>query len=70
MIYPIPQKNNLTGAPVEINSISVSGDFTARAESVFADYNLPCSGGYSVVINCVNNIWILFRNLYLRILNY
>ena len=55
MIYPIPQKNNLTGTPVEINSISVSGDFCARAEKVFADYNLPCNGGYSVVINCVDN---------------
>lgn len=55
MIYPVPQKNNLTGIPVEISSLCVSGDFKATAERVFAGYNLPCTGGYSVVINCVNN---------------
>ncbi|MBR6785761.1 MAG: beta-N-acetylglucosaminidase domain-containing protein, partial [Clostridia bacterium] len=55
MIYPVPQKNNLTGIPVETSSLCVSGDFKATAESVFASYNLPCTGGYSVVINCVNN---------------
>ncbi len=55
MIYPIPQKNNLTGSPVEIKSLSVSGDFKTVAEKVFSDYSLPVSGGFKVTFNCINS---------------
>lgn len=55
MIYPIPQKNNLTGSPVEIKSLSVSGDFKTVAEKVFFDYSLPVSGGFKVTFNCINS---------------
>ncbi len=52
MIYPIPQKNNLTGASVEVRSVVFSGDFTSVAERVFADYSIPSDGGFSVEIIC------------------
>lgn len=55
MIYPIPQKNNLTGAPVEVKSLCIKGDFEKTAQKVFDSYSLPVSGGYSVVLNCVSN---------------
>lgn len=55
MIYPVPQKNSLTGTPVEVNSLCVKGNFSATAEKVFAAYSLPVSGGFNVTLNCVNN---------------
>ena len=55
MIYPIPQKNNLTGAAVEVNSMRVTGTFAATAEKVFADYSLPVSGGFKIIINCTDS---------------
>lgn len=48
MIYPIPQKNNLTGKPVEIKSLCVAGDFKETAEKVFGGYSIPLSGNYRV----------------------
>ena len=55
MIYPIPQKNNLTGASVEVRSVVFSGDFTSVAERVFADYSIPSDGGFSVEIICFDS---------------
>ena len=48
MIYPVPQKNNLTGEPVEIKSLCIAGDFKETAEKVFSGYSIPLSGGYRV----------------------
>ncbi len=55
MIYPIPQKNNLTGTPVEVKSVLFSGDFTAVAEKVFVGYSIPSDGGFKVEIKCVSS---------------
>ena len=55
MIYPVPQKTNLNGTPLDVKSLSVTGDFAATAEKVFDSYNLPVSGGYGIVIKCISN---------------
>lgn len=55
MIYPIPQKNNLTGTPVEIKSVAFSGDCAAVAEKVFGDYSIPVDGGYGIEIKCISS---------------
>ena len=52
MIYPIPQKNNLTGSTVEIKALHVEGDFKAVAEKVFEDYSLLSADGFTVEIRC------------------
>ncbi len=52
MIHPIPQKNNLTGTPVEIKSLRFSGDFKAVAEKVIEGYSLLSPNGFEVEIRC------------------
>lgn len=52
MIYPIPQKNNLTGSPVEIKSLCFSGDFKTVAERVSEGYSLLSPDGFTVEIRC------------------
>lgn len=49
MIYPIPQKYELIGKSITINSISVSGEFKEIAQKVFEDYSIPCTNGINVV---------------------
>lgn len=55
MIYPIPQKNSLTGTPVEIKTVVFSGDFISVAKNVFGDYSIPADGGFSVEIKCTDS---------------
>lgn len=55
MIYPVPQKNNLSGAPVEVKALEITGDFKAVAEKVFSDYSIPLSGGYKVEFKAVDS---------------
>lgn len=55
MIYPIPQKNELTGKEILVNSVSLSGEFKKIAEKVFEDYSIPCDGGLSVVFKYENS---------------
>lgn len=55
MIYPIPQKNELTGKEVLVKSVSLSGEFKKIAEKVFEDYSIPCDGGLSVVFKYENS---------------
>ena len=55
MIYPIPQKNELTGKEIVINSITLSGEFKEIAEKVFTDYSIPCNDGASVVFAYENS---------------
>ncbi len=50
MIYPIPQKNNLNGEKININSVSLSGDFTNIARSVFHSYKIDTDGNFNVEI--------------------
>lgn len=50
MIYPVPQKNNLNGEKININSVSVSGDFKATAEKLFSSYNIKINKGFNVEI--------------------
>ncbi len=55
MIYPIPQKNELKGKNISINSISLSGDYKEIAEKVFYDYSISCDNGLSVVFKYENS---------------
>ena len=55
MIYPIPQKNELTGKEIVVESVSVSGEFKKIAEKVFKSYSIPCNNGLSVVFKYENS---------------
>lgn len=55
MIYPVPQKNNLTGNPVEVKSVVFTGDCVTAAEKVFDGYSISVDGGYAVEIKCVSS---------------
>ena len=55
MIYPIPQKNELTGEEILVKSVSLSGEFKEIAEKVFEDYSIPCNDGLSVVFKYENS---------------
>ena len=55
MIYPIPQKNELTGKEIVVESVSISGDFKENAEKVFENYSIPCNNGLSVVFKYENS---------------
>lgn len=50
MIYPIPQKNNLTGNVIKIKSVSVTGKYSDVAKKVLLSYNIGCSDGFPVEI--------------------
>ncbi len=55
MIYPIPQKNELIGKEIFVESVSLSGEFKEIAEKVFEDYSIPCNNGLSVVFKYENS---------------
>ena len=55
MIYPIPQKNELTGKEISVKSVSLSGKFKEIAEKVFKDYSIPCNNGLNVVFKYENS---------------
>lgn len=55
MIYPIPQKNELTGKEISVKAVSLSGEFKEIAEKVFKDYSIPCQNGLSVVFKYENS---------------
>lgn len=55
MIYPIPQKNELTGKEIVVESVSISGEFKEIAEKVFENYSIPCNNGLSVVFKYENS---------------
>lgn len=55
MIYPIPQKNELTGKAISVSSVSVSGEFKEIGEKVFGNYNISCNNGLSVVFKYENS---------------
>ena len=55
MIYPIPQKNELTGKEILVKSVSLSGEFEKIAEKVFKDYFIPCDSGLGVVFKYENS---------------
>ncbi|MBP3330722.1 MAG: beta-N-acetylglucosaminidase domain-containing protein [Clostridia bacterium] len=56
MIYPVPQKNNLNGNIIEIDSIKLSGDYTEKAEKILASYDIDVSdNGFNVEIKFVNS---------------
>ena len=54
MIYPIPQKNELNGNKIFVNSVSLSGEFKEVAEKVFNEYNINCNNGINVVVKYDN----------------
>ena len=51
MIYPRVQKNELTGALVEVKSVCVSGDFKEIQERVFKEYLIPMGDGIKIEFN-------------------
>ncbi len=55
MIYPIPQKNELTGKEINVKSVSVSGEFRKIAEKVFMDYSITCDNGFNVIFKYENS---------------
>lgn len=55
MIYPIPQKNELTGKDISVKSVSLSGEFKEIAEKVFKDYSISSNNGLSVVFKYENS---------------
>jgi len=56
LIYPVPQKNNLNGNIIEINSVKLSGDYTEKAEKILSSYDIDVSdNGFSVEIKFVNS---------------
>ena len=50
MIYPVLQKNNLTGAPVKVNGVKICGDINALSLKVFESYGINVSGDYNVTV--------------------
>ena len=67
MIYPIPQKNELNGNEIIINSVSLSGEFKHIAENVFNSYNIPCNDGFNVVFKYENSKETTYCNETLRL---
>ena len=67
MIYPIPQKNDLKGKKININSVSLSGEFKNVAKNVFSLYNLPCEEGFNVVFKYENSKETTYCNETLRL---
>ena len=54
MIYPIPQKNNLNGKAIRLDSVCVAGDFCQQAGKIFACYGIKADGGFNVEIKITN----------------
>ena len=50
MIYPVIQKNSLSGSHINVNTVSVSGKFSDTVKTVFSNYGINTDGGYSVEI--------------------
>lgn len=50
MIYPVPQKNNLSGTPIHISSVSVDGEYKDTAEKILAEYGISCTSDFPVRI--------------------
>ncbi len=50
MIYPVLQKNNLTGAPVKVNGVKICGDINVLSLKVFESYGINVSGDYNVTV--------------------
>lgn len=50
MIYPVPQKNNLNGAVVNVNAVTVMGEYKELTENILSDYGIVRSGGFDVEI--------------------
>ncbi len=55
MIYPVLQKNELNGKPLNIDSVKFSGDFKEIAESVFFRENIKIDGGFDVFIKITDS---------------
>ena len=45
MIYPVPQKNNLSGKAVEISTFNVAGKYKALASQILSYYGVSTAGG-------------------------
>lgn len=50
MIYPIPQKNNLNGEKINVETVCVSGDYKDTAKNIFHSYDIKTDGSFNVEI--------------------
>lgn len=50
MIYPVPQKNNLSGNPLNISALCVKGECKATAEKLLSEYDISVNGDFPVEI--------------------
>ncbi|MBR3753642.1 MAG: beta-N-acetylglucosaminidase domain-containing protein [Clostridia bacterium] len=50
MIYPVPQKNDLNGNIVHINSLYVEGEYKALAEQILSGYGISVNSGFTLEI--------------------
>ncbi len=70
MIYPIPQKNNLNGKPIEVKALNLSGDFCDSAKEVLSSYGLSVSSsGFNVTIKISDSEKNLYINEVKRLSN-
>ena len=58
MIYPVPQKNNLDGAAVAVDSVSVKGEYKELAGKILSGCGVSVNGGFNVeiVIDCSREV--------------
>ena len=49
MIYPLIQKNNLSGDNVTVSSVALCGDYEELALRVFNEYDIATDGGYAIL---------------------
>lgn len=50
MIYPVLQKNNLTGEGVVVNGVNLHGDCIDIARRVFGEYGISAEGDFKIII--------------------
>lgn len=54
MIYPLIQKNNLTGNKISVNGITVQGEYSDIAVRVLNDYCIATGGEFTVTVKHTN----------------
>lgn len=55
MIYPIPQKMNLTGRKIAVTDVCFLGDCVDTARKIAEQYDIKCSDGFNVNIKISDN---------------
>ncbi len=55
MIYPVLQKNNLTGDSIIVDGVNLCGDCLDVAQRVFCEYGINTSGEYCVTVKLADS---------------